>query len=170
MQDNIENRLEFNHKMSNFYNLHKVKIYIFIILLFLAVCSVVFLNYLDKKKNVQIAEKYVQATLLLASNENKKAKDMFEEIILSKNKFYSVLALNVIVEKNLILNEKKILEYFEILKNNSSNKDQKDLITLKQAIYLIKKSDEKAGNKLLEKITNKDSILNSISRELLKNK
>ena len=32
---------------------------------------------------------------------------MFEEIILSKNKFYSILALNIIVEKNLMLDEKK---------------------------------------------------------------
>ena len=55
----------------------------------------------------------------------KKAKILFEEIILTKNKFYSVLALNTIVEKNLILNEKKIIEYFETLKNSSSNKDQK---------------------------------------------
>ena len=107
MQDNTENRLEFKQKLSNLYSLYKVKIYIFIIILFLAASSFIFLNYLEKKKNVQIAEKYVQATLLLASNENKKAKILFEEIILSKNKFYSVLALNTIVEKNLILNEKK---------------------------------------------------------------
>ena len=168
MQDNIENKLEFKQKLLNIYNFNKVKIYIFVTLLFLAACSIIFINYLGKKKNIQISEKYVQATLLLASNKNKEAKDMFEEIILSKNKFYSVLALNTIVEKNLILNEKKLLEYFEILKNSSSNKDQKDLITLKQALYLIKKSDVKAGNKLLEKITNKDSILKSISEELLK--
>ena len=64
--------------------------------------------------------------------------------------------------------KKKIIEYFETLKNSSSNKDQKDLITLKQALYLIKKTDAKEGNKLLEKIINTDSILKSISQELLK--
>ena len=168
MQDNIENRLEFKQKLSNFYSLHKVKIYSFAVLIFFAACLIIFINYLDEKKNTQIAEKYVQATLLLTSNENKKAQAIFEEIILSKNKFYSVLALNTIVEKNLVSNEKKILEYFEILKNSLSNKDRKDLITLKQALFLIKKSDVAEGNRLLEKMTNKDSILNSISQELLK--
>ena len=50
MQDNIENRLEFKQKLSNLYSLYKVKIYIFIIILFLAASSFIFLNYLEKKK------------------------------------------------------------------------------------------------------------------------
>ena len=76
MQDNTENRLEFNkEKLSNLYSLYKVKIYIFIIILFLAASSFIFLNYLEKRKTYKLQKKYVQATLLLASNEKKKSKN-----------------------------------------------------------------------------------------------
>ena len=43
------------------------------------------------------------------------AQKIYEEIIISKNKFYSILSLNSIIEQNLIFDRDKILEYFEIL-------------------------------------------------------
>ena len=60
-----------------------------------------------KKKNEIISEKYIQAGLYLSSNEMKNAKKIYEEIIESKNKFYSILALNTILEKNLESNDKE---------------------------------------------------------------
>ena len=50
----------------------------------------------------------------------KKLKNIYEEIILSKNKFYSLLALNTILEKNLINDKKKYLDYFEIIRKNKN--------------------------------------------------
>ena len=54
--------------------------------------------------------------------------------------FYSTLALNNIIEKNLRNNNAKILKYFEIIEN-LKKKDQKDLINFKKALYLIKISE-----------------------------
>ena len=70
--------------------------------------------------------------LYLASENKDKAKKIYEEIILSKNDFYSILALNKIVEKNLVIEENKVLEYFNILEKSISSKDEKDLIILKK--------------------------------------
>ena len=70
------------------------------------------------KKNILISKKYVRAGLYLASGNTTDSADILEEIILSKNKFYSILALNVIVEKELILDKEKILEYFKILESS----------------------------------------------------
>ena len=67
------------------------------------------MKQIDKKKNISLAEKYVQAEILLSSNKNEKAKKLYEEIILSKNKFYSILALNTVIEKDLIFDKKKLL-------------------------------------------------------------
>ena len=54
-----------------------------------------------------ISEKYVKAGILLSNNKNEKAlKNYYEEIILSKNKFYSILALNTIIEKNYLMIKK----------------------------------------------------------------
>ena len=82
-------------------------------------------------KNILISERYIEAGLYLASNNQENAKKIYEEIILSKNTFYSVLALNTIIEKDLIKNKERILEYFNVEKSVSS-KDQKDLIILKK--------------------------------------
>ena len=126
-----------------------------------------FLKYSSEKKNTLIAEKYVQAGIYLTKNENDSAKKIFEEIILSKNKFYSILALNTIIEKELIVNKKKILEYFNILEKSISSKDQADLIILKKGLYLIKNSDIREGENLLNKLINSKSSLKPIAQELL---
>ena len=42
----------------------------------------------------------------------KNQKILFEEIILSKNKFYSILALNTILEKKLEKDKNKIIKIF----------------------------------------------------------
>ena len=116
-----------------------------------------------------IGEKYIKAGLYLSSNKKENAKEIYEEIILSKNKFYSILALNTIIEKDLITNKEKILKYFNIIEKSTSTKDQKDLIALKKAIYLIKELEIKEGNDLLNKLISDNSILKPIAEELVKN-
>ena len=54
-----------------------------------------------------------------------KNKNSFREIILSKNSFYGILALNLILEKNLISDKNQILNYFEILIKNRQSKENK---------------------------------------------
>ena len=122
----------------------------------------------NEKKNIIISEKYVQAELYLAANNKDLSKEILEEIILSNNKFYSTLALNTIIEKNLILDDEKVIKYFELLEKSASTSDQKDLIILKKALFNIKKNDVKAGENLLKKLINKNSVLKSLAQELLK--
>ena len=91
-----------------------------------------------KKETNSISEKYIQVGLLLSSNENEKSKILLEEIILSKNKFYSILALNILLENNLENDKNKILNYFQIVEKSNKLKSYKDLIVFKKALYLIK--------------------------------
>ena len=169
MEQNIETKLDLKDKFINFYNSNKLKILIFSIILSIALIMVMFLKYLNEKQNIIIADKYIKAGLYLSSNKKENAKEIYEEIILSKNKFYSILALNTILEKNLITNKEKILKYFNILEKSTSTKDQKDLIALKKAIYLIKELKIKEGNDLLNKLISDNSILKPIAEELVKN-
>ena len=94
---------------------------------------------------------------------------LYEEIIFSKNKFYSILSLNTILEKNLISDKKKILEYFEILEGVSLSQENKDLITFKKALYLLKSSDIQNGKNLLKSLIDKNSSLKTIANELIEN-
>ena len=68
----------------------------------------------------------------------------------------------------MILDENKILNYFEVLENSISSKENKDIIKLKKALYLIKLSKIKEGNDLLRGLIEQDSNLKTIAEELLK--
>ena len=100
MEQKLETRLTFKDKLNNLYDVHKFKILILLFIFALVIIATIFVHYKNEKKNNLIAEKYVQAGLSLSLNEKDEARKLFDEIILSKNKFYSILALNSIVEKN----------------------------------------------------------------------
>ena len=87
-----ETELEFKDKFNDLYNNHKVKIYIFIIFLIILLLHL----FIQQKneKNVLISEKYVQAGINISLDKNNEAKNILKKIILSENKFYSILALN----------------------------------------------------------------------------
>ena len=75
---------------------------------------------------------YVKAGIYLSSNEKDQAKDIYKEIISSKNNFYSILALNNIIENDLIKNSNEILELFKFIEKIKIEKDQKNLVKLKE--------------------------------------
>ena len=87
MDQNIESKLEIKDRILNFYNSNKRKVIFLAVTLVIFLILGVFLNYKNEKKNILIAEKYVQAGLLLSSKDNNGAKILFEEIILSKINF-----------------------------------------------------------------------------------
>lgn len=168
MDQNLERKQELKDKIINFYNLNKVKVFSFILILIIGVISTIFLKINNERKNILISDKYIQAGLYLSSNNDKKAKILFEEIVLSNSKFYSILAFNKILEKNLISDKKQILKYFSILEKSITTLDHKDLIAFKKALYSIKFFDNKTGEDLFRDLINKDSILKPLAQEVLK--
>jgi len=169
MEDKLENKLELKTKLINFYSSNKVKIFTVILVTIITLISIIFFKINDEKKNILLAEKYFQAGIFLTSNKSDEAKQIYEEIIFSKNKFYSILSLNIILEKNLISDKNKILEYFNILEKTISNKNTKDLIMLKKALYLIKESNTQEGRNILKNLIEKNSNLKIIAQEFLEN-
>ena len=167
MDQNLERKQELKNKIINFYNLNKVKVFFFILIFLIGVISTIFFKINSERKNILISDKYIQAGLYLSSNNDKKAKILFEEIILSNNKFYSILAFNKILEKNLISDKNQILKYFSVLEKSVNTLDNKDLIAFKKALYSIKFFDNKTGEDLFRDLINKDSILKPLAQEVL---
>jgi hypothetical protein len=167
MDSNIEKKKTLKDKLIIFYNKNKLKIFLFFIFLFLIIISIFILEQNKNKKNISIAERYIQADLYLSSKNHVNAKKLFHEIILSKNKFYSMLALNAILENDLTTDKNKILEYFAILEKMKFSEENKDIISLKKALYLIKASDAKDGYKLLQTLIEKNSNLKSIAQDII---
>ena len=126
------------------------------------------LNEKSKRKNILISEKYIEAGLLLSNDKINEAKNLYENVILSNNKFYSLLSLNTILEKNLIEDNKKILEYFDQLEKKNYSRDLKDLILFKKALYLMRNNNSESAKKILENLIKEDSNLKLSAQEIIK--
>ncbi len=139
-----------------------------IILIFLVFTSIKYYDYYQESQNEIVSEKFIQAGIYLSANKKEKSIDMYEEIILSKNKFYSLLALNEIIDNELKTNEKEILRFFEVIEDIKVEDEQKNLIKLKKALYFIKISKDEEGKKLLNEIISDSSMWKDTAAEILK--
>ena len=167
MDQSEENNKELKDKILNFYSLNKLKIFFTILIIILVIFTFFFMKFTNEKKNIIIGEKYIKAGLYLASSDMSKAKTIYEEIILSENNFYSILSLNTIIEKNLVSDKNKIIDYFKTLEKSITSKDQKDLIKLKKALFLFKESEIETGNSLLKELIEENSNLKKIAQDLI---
>ena len=166
MEEKI-NSTEFKERMLKFFKENRLKFYSLIIVLTISVSGFFFIKIQEEKKNQYISEQFIQAGLFLTLNKNNKAKKLLEDIILSKNKFYSVLSLNIILEKNLENEKKKILDYFEIIENLKLSKEKQDLVLLKKSLYLIKIGDEQKSEKILKSLIDNNSNYKKLAQEIL---
>ena len=167
MEIKVEKKLDLKEKIINIYNLNKKKINITILIFILITVSTIFVKFKREKENNLIAEKYIKAGIYLSIDQKHNAKILLEEIILSKNKFYSILALNTIIEKNLILDHKKIIDYMVLAEDIIETNDQKELLLFKKGLYLIKNSKNLEGEKILKDLIKKNSQLKFLAEEII---
>ena len=167
MDQNLNSKIEIKDRISNFYNKNKIKVFLFISILIILFISFSIIKINNNNNNILMAEKYVKAGLAINSGDKEKTKILLDEIILSKNSFYGILALNLILEKNLISDKNQILNYFEILIKKRQSKENKDIINFKKALFLIKNSEVKKGNELLNEMIKNNSNLKFLAEEII---
>ena len=167
MDENLNKSKDFFEKKKLFFKKNKLRVAFLVFIFILSLIFSVFLNAKAKKNNILISEKYIKAGLLLSKNENENAKKYYEEIVLSENKFYSLLALNNIIEKDLINDKEKIIKYFSKLESLNFSEELTDLILIKKALYLIKIKDDKSGENILNKLIKNESSLKSLAQDLI---
>ena len=166
----MENEKEINslEKIENFVGKNKNILLIILTLTVFAIIGISYFNYYQNSKNEKVSEKFVQAGIYLSLNQQEKSKKIYKEIITSKNKFYSLLALNSIIDNDLEQNNQEVLELFNIVENTKIEKELKNLVKLKKALYLIKISKDKEGKKLLNEIISDNSIWKETAFEISK--
>ena len=117
---------------------------------------------------MKISGDYTQATLLFKEKKIDGAKQLLEEIILKKHKFYSPLALYFIIDNNLETNSLKIINFYdEILSIGSINKENLNLIKIKKTIYLLNLGKEDLIIKTINPIVNSDSVWRNMAIKLV---
>lgn len=167
MEQNTDNKRIKKEILISFLTRNKIKIIILSILFLTFIFGMLALGELKKKNDTLVSEKYVRANLLLNSNQKEEAIKHFDEIISSKSKFYSLLSLNSILEKNLTNDQEKIINYFSDLENNNYSSELKDLISFKKALYYLKINNLTESEKILNNLINNNSKLKKIAQEVL---
>lgn len=135
-------------------------IFAFLIGIFFLMLLTLFIYQEYKKKKIEaISDNFNKALILIQKNENKKASKILEEIIKTKNNFYSVSALNLVVEKKLFKDKTKTLENFDFVINRSNiDKETKNLVIFKKILFLGKEIDEKTLLDNLNPIIKSNSV------------
>ena len=166
----MENEKEISSlvKVENFIKENKNILLVILTLITFFLIGISYLNYYQKSKNEIVSEKFVQAGIYLSLNQQEKSKKIYKEIISSKNKFYSLLALNQIIDNELEQNNEEILELFNIVESTKIEKEQKNLVKLKKALYLIQISRDNEGKKLLNEIISENSIWKETASDISK--
>ena len=167
MDINSDNSQSKQNRISFFINKNKKKILISTILIILLCLSLIFFQINNNRKNILLSEKFMNAQIYLSTDKKIKALNIYEELIKSKNKFYSNMALNMIIENDLEKDSSIVLNYFEIVESITKDNKQKDLINFKKALYLIEISKAGEGKKILQKLSDKETDLKFMIDEIL---
>ena len=166
MEDKI---LEKENKLIQFLENNKKKI-LFIAIVIVTIIIVFFTNTkIQKNNNLQISEEFNKAKVLLDQKNLEESKNLLIKIINKKNKFYSPLSLNIIIEKNLVKNKNDIKNYYNtILSIKSLENENKNLLRYKKGLYLIKIGDDQDALDLLNQIANSESFWKNSSLRILR--
>ena len=123
-------------KLKRFYEKNRISIFSIILIVTIIIVSLSFYSANKEKKKTFMAESYIEAKVLLETGEKNKAKDILKTIILSNNSTYSSLSLFLILNENLIVDQKELLNlYNHLLENNKFEKEVKNLIIFKKALF-----------------------------------
>ena len=162
MNENLihtENQSNVRNKILKFYGNNKVLIFSF--LAFFIVFAVIFTFYIEtnEKKKKIIAENYITAKIYLENNERDKAKNILKEIVFTNNSTYSTLSLFLLLNEDLISDKNEKINLFEyVLNNNRFDKETKNLIIFKKALFESNFVNESDLLMSLKPLINENSI------------
>ena len=167
MEQNIDSKIDFKSRVINFYKENKIKTLLFFLVILISSISIILLQAYYEKKNNQVSELLINAGILYTQDEKDRAKKIYEDILKSNNSFYSTLALNNIIEKDLENNDDKILDFFDIIDNLQKNKEQKDVLKFKKALFLLKKFKKEEAKIILNELIKSDSKIKNLAEYIL---
>ena len=157
-----------NQKIKDFFiNNKKLLISVSFIIVLLAISFYSYRIYKDNQRE-QISNKYNSAIIKHQIGNESEIVSVMKEVIEEKNPSYSPLALYYLLDNNLIDDKEEINNLFNVLiKNTSLEKEIKNLIIYKKALFNADTIEESGILKILNPIINSDSVWKSHSLYLL---
>ena len=123
-------------KLKKFYEANKILIFSTVLILVIAIASVSFYSETKEKKKILLADNYLTAKVYLENGDGNRAKSVLKTVILANNSTYSTLSLFLILNENLITTQEELSNLFDhVLENNKFEKEVKNLIIFKKALF-----------------------------------
>jgi len=151
-----------NQKIKDFFVKFKKQLISIFSIIILMVFGYFIYGDLQKKNKIKIADKYNQATIDYYSGDKKNIEQELIEIIAEEDKTYSPLSLYFLLENEIITENNKINELFDVLINETNlEKEIKNLVIYKKALFNSEFETENNLIKILNPIINSESIWKS---------
>ena len=157
-----------NEKIRKFFVNNKKSL--FIILIIIIALSVGYFTYAEFRENqkLKVSDQYNSIVTEYSNDNKEKTQNLLLELIYKKDPTYSPLSLYFIIDNQLITEKSKINELFDyIIKKTSLDKEIRNLIIYKKALYNSDNSKENELLDILNPIINSDSVWKSQALYLL---
>jgi len=151
-----------NEKIRNFFATYKKSLSIFIIIIISILIG--YFAYTEYRENqtVKISDQYNSILSDYSDDNREKTRNLLVELIYKNDPTYSPLSLNFIIDNKLISDRSKINDLFDnIINKISLDREIKNLIIYKKALYNADNSQENELLGILKPILNSDSIWKS---------
>ena len=122
-------------KIKNFFSNNYKKLIGLLVLILLVLFSYFGYEEYKKRAKLEIAEIYNQITLKEITIENTNDIEKLVKIIKEKDPTYSALSLFFIIENDLVNDQKRINNFFNLVIKSQEEKEIKNLIIYKKALY-----------------------------------
>ena len=123
-------------KLKKFYEANKILIFLTVLIIIIAIASVSFYLETKEKKKIYLSDNYLTAKVYLKNGDRNKAKSVLKTVIFANNSTYSTLSLFLILNEDLIGDQEELSNLFDhVLENNKFEKEIKNLIIFKKALF-----------------------------------
>jgi len=148
-------------KIKNFFLDNSKKLIGSLVLILLVVFLYFGYQEYKKKTKLETAEIYNQITLKKITIENTNDIEQLIKIIKEKDPIYSALSLYFIIENNLVNDQREINNFFDLVIKSQEEKEIKNLIIYKKAMFNADKISENEILDILNPILKSESVWKS---------
>ena len=146
-------------KIKKFYESNKIFIFSSIFILIILFGSLTF--YIENKENKKIllSENYIQAKFYLENGNKSEALNTLKRVIFANDPTYSTLSFFLMLNQNLITDHKEISSLYDhLLENNKFEKELKNLLIYKKALFDSNFIDESVLLETIKPLLNTDTL------------
>ena len=151
-----------NEKIKNFFVKYKKLLISTLIIIILIFFGYFAFEEFNERKKIDISNQYNSITIEYSKNNKETTKKLLIELVNKKDSTYSPLSLFFMIDNKLLSNKTEVNDLFDVIINEiSMDKEIKNLIIYKKALYNADDSNENQLLEILKPILNSESVWKS---------